>query len=145
MKTCSCHSWTTNPTRRLIWLAGGWFTTVRVWRIIAWEELSIIRFLWSSPHHKKTVFHFLVETWPWSWRYVLKLGYYCDLFWPLVCAYLKAKQLKCHLTALWSFITYTVQIKSKHILSCSKIHLRLFRSECVELKYPAIILQLPCS
>lgn len=105
MKTFSCHSYTTNPTCRLISWEGRWTSTVRGWRIIAWEALGIIRFLWSSPHHKKTVFPLLDETWPWSWRYYLKLGYCCDLFWPLVCACLKAKQLKCHLTELWSFIS----------------------------------------
>ena len=121
METCSCHSYTTNPTCRLITWEGRWTSTARSRRIIALEALGIVRFLWSSPHHKKTVFPLLDETWPWSWRYILKLGYWCGLFWPLVCTYLKAKQLKCHLTELRSFITYIVQKKEKWIVIRSNI------------------------
>jgi hypothetical protein len=50
MKTCSCHSYTTNPTCRLFSREGTWTSIVRGRWIIAWEALGIIRFLWSSPH-----------------------------------------------------------------------------------------------
>jgi hypothetical protein len=53
MKTCSCHLYTTNPTCRLFSWEGTWTSIVRGRRIIAWEALGIIRFLWSSPHPVK--------------------------------------------------------------------------------------------
>lgn len=58
MKTCLCQSYTTNPTCSPISWEGRRAFTVRGRRIVAWEALSIIRFLWSSPHYKKTVFPF---------------------------------------------------------------------------------------
>jgi len=70
MKTCSCHSYTTNPTCRLFSWEGTWTSIVRGQRIIAWEALGIIRFLWSSPHPVKDHLPFT------GWNMTLKWNVY---------------------------------------------------------------------
>jgi len=113
-------------TCRLISWEGRWTSIIRSRRIIACEALDIIRLFWSS-HHKKTVFPLLDETWPWSWRCILRKIRL--LLWFILATSLRMPEGETTKVSLnWNVVFYYINgtKKGKNELSLGQIYLSFF-------------------